>query len=215
MPGQTRQSCISGLLEDEAMHDEFEEAWTERKEAEKAAHGTLAGGSAFRALRKACRKFRGTVQAAEGRYLEVYACELEEFIVAGDVRGWYGHLKGGWKLQGKKLGSAQYNRDEDGKLLRKLEENCARWRRYFTSLLSTTSAALNRTIIEDLSQKPTALSLGDLLVVSETKKRPRDLWPMERLWNRMSCRRNCSSLGSPTVPPKSCSHSTTSSWLYE
>ena len=60
-------------------------------------HGTLAGGSAFRALRKACRKLRETLQAAEGRYLEVYNCELEEFIVAGDVRGWYGHLKGGWK----------------------------------------------------------------------------------------------------------------------
>ena len=67
MPGQIRQSRISGLLEDEAMHDEFEEAWTEREEAwtereeawtereeaRKAVHGTLAGGSAFRALRKA------------------------------------------------------------------------------------------------------------------------------------------------------------------
>ena len=153
------------------MHDEFEEAWTEREEARKAVHGTLAGGSAFRALRKACRKLRETMQAAEDRYLEVYACELEEFIVAGDVRGWYGHLKGGWKLQGKKLGSAQYIRDENGKLLRKLDEIIrARWRRYFTSLLSTASAALNRTIIEGLSQKPTALSLGDPPVVSETKK---------------------------------------------
>ena len=28
MPGQIRQSRTSGLLEDEAMHDEFEEAWT-------------------------------------------------------------------------------------------------------------------------------------------------------------------------------------------
>ena len=53
MPGQIRQSRISGLLEDEAMHDEFEEAWTEREEARKAVHGTLAGGSAFRALRTA------------------------------------------------------------------------------------------------------------------------------------------------------------------
>ena len=58
MPGQIRQSRISGLLENEAMHDEFEEAWTEREEARKAVHGTLAGGSAFRALRKACRKLR-------------------------------------------------------------------------------------------------------------------------------------------------------------
>ena len=58
MPGQIRQSRISGLLEDEAMHDEFEEAWTEREEARKAVHDTLAGGSAFHALRKACKKLR-------------------------------------------------------------------------------------------------------------------------------------------------------------
>ena len=138
-------------------------------------HGTLAGGSAFRALRKACRKLRETMQAAEGRYLEVYNCELEEFIVAGDERGWYGHLEGGWKFQGKKLGSAQYIRDENRKLHRKLEEIRARWRRYFTSLLNTTSAALNRTIIEGLSQKPTALSLGDPPVVSKTKKALRSI----------------------------------------
>ena len=55
MPGQIRQSRISGLLKDEAIHDEFEEAWAEREEARKAVHGTLAGGSAFRALRKACK----------------------------------------------------------------------------------------------------------------------------------------------------------------
>ena len=171
MPGQIRQSRISGLLEDKAMHVEFEEAWTEREEARKAVHGTLAGGSAFRALRKPYRKLREIMQAAEDRYLEVFACELEEFIAAGDVRGWYGHLKGGWKLQGKKLGSAEYIRDENGKLLRKHDEIIrARWRRYFTSLLNTTSAALTRTIIEGLSQKPTALSLGDPPVVSETKK---------------------------------------------
>ena len=172
MPGQIRQSRISGLLEDEAMHDEFEEAWTEREEARKAVHGTLTGGSAFRALRTACKKLREVIQAAEDRYFEVFACELEEFIVAGDLRGWYGHLKRGWKLQGKKLRGAQYIRDENGKLLRKLDEIRTRWRRYFTSLLNTTWATLNRTIIEGLSQKPTALSLGDPPVVSETKKGP-------------------------------------------
>ena len=157
------------------MYDEFEEAWTEREEARKAVHGTLAGGSAFRALRKACRKLRETIQAAEDRYLEVYACELEKFIAAGDLSGWYGHLKGRWKLQGKKLGSAQYIRDETGKLLRKLDEIRARWRRYFTSLLNTISFALNRTVIEGLSQKPTALSLGDPPIVSETKKAVRSM----------------------------------------
>ena len=82
------------------MHAEFEEAWTEREEARKAVHGILAGGSAFRALRKACRKPREIMQTAENRDLEVYACELEEFTLAGNIRGWCGHLKGGWKLQG-------------------------------------------------------------------------------------------------------------------
>ena len=175
MPGQIRQSRISGLLEDETMHDEFEKAWTEREEARKAVHGTLAGGFAFRALRKACKKLREIIQAAEDRYLEVFACELEEFIVAGDSKGWHGHLKGGWKLQGKKLRSAQYIRDENGKLLPKLDEIRARRRRYFTSLLNRTSATLNRTITEGLSQKPTALSLGDPPAVSETKKALRSM----------------------------------------
>ena len=95
------------------MYAKFEEAWTEREETRKAVHDTLAGGSVFRALRKACRILREIMQAAEDRYLEVYACELEESILAGDIRGYYGHLKGGWKLQGKKIGSAQYIRDED------------------------------------------------------------------------------------------------------
>ena len=85
------------------------------------------------------------------------------------------HLKGGWKFQGKKVGGAQYIRDEDGKLLRKLKEIRARWRRYFTSLLNATSAALNRTIIEDLSPKPIAQSLEDPPVVNETKKALRSM----------------------------------------
>ena len=107
MPGQIRQSRLSELFEDKAQHAEFEKAWTEREEARTAVHGALAGDSAFCALRKVCRKLRDIMQAAEGRYLEVYACELEEFTLAGGMRGWYGHLKGGWKLQGKKVGSAQ------------------------------------------------------------------------------------------------------------
>ena len=142
---------------------ETEEAW-------KAVHGTLAGGSAFCALPEACKKLREIVQAAEGRYLEMYACELEKFTSAGDMRGLYGHLKGGWKLQGKKVGSTQNIRDEDGTLLRKFEEIRARWRRYFAYLLNTTSAALNLTIIEGLSPKPVALTLGDPPVGNETKR---------------------------------------------
>ena len=85
------------------MNPEFEEAWTEREEARTAVRGALAGSSSFRALRKACRKLREIMQAAEYRYLEVYACGLEGFTKAGDMKGWYGHLKGGWRLQVEKV----------------------------------------------------------------------------------------------------------------
>ena len=157
------------------MCDEFEDAWTERKEARVAVRRALAGGSAFRALWKACKKLSQVMEAADYRYLKVYACELEEFTQAGDLRGWYGHVKGGWKLQGNKVGSAQYFRDEDGKLLRKLEEIRARWRRYFASLLITTSAALNQTISESLSPKPVDVSLGYPPVVNESKQALRSM----------------------------------------
>ena len=85
------------------MDAEFEEAWTEREKARMAVRGSFAGGSAFYALRKACRKLREVMQRAEDRYLEVYACGLEEFTKAGDVRSWCGHSQGGWKLLGKKI----------------------------------------------------------------------------------------------------------------
>ena len=68
--------------------------------------GALAGGSAFRALRKACRKLRKIIQAAKYRYWEVYACELEEFTKAGDTKGWDGYLQDGWRLHYKKVRSA-------------------------------------------------------------------------------------------------------------
>ncbi|CAM9392870.1 unnamed protein product [Ascophyllum nodosum] len=135
----------------------------------------MASGSAFCALKKSCKKVREIMQDAKDRDLEVYACELEEFTLAGDMKSWSGYIKGGWKLQGKKVGSAQYIRDEDGKLSRKLEEIRASWRLYFASLLNTTSAALNRTIIEGLSPKPVALLLVDSPVANETKKALRSM----------------------------------------
>ena len=113
------------------MRAESEEAWVEREQTRAVVHGSLAIGSAFRALQKACRKFREVMQAAEDKYLEVYF-------------GGYGHLKGGWRLQGKRVGSAQYIRDEDGKLQRELEKTRERWSRYSGSVLNTTSAALDR-----------------------------------------------------------------------
>ena len=212
MPGQIRQFRLSGLFKDKAMHAELEKVRTEREEARTVVRGVLAGGSTFRALQKACRNLREVMQTVENRYLNMYACELEDFTKAGDMKGWYGHLKCGWKLQGKKVGSAQYIRDEDGKLLWKLEKIRARWRRYFAFLLNTTSAALDRTITKGILPKPVAPSLGNPPVVNETKQArssmangkamvPDEL-PMKLL-----------KFGLPDSTTKSCTHSTASSWL--
>ena len=59
-------------------------------------------------------------------------------------------------------------RDEDGNLLRKVEQICERWGRYLTSLLNTTSATLDR-IIEGLAPKSVALSHGDPPNMDATK----------------------------------------------
>ena len=93
MSGPFQKSHLSGLFEDTAMHTELEEAWMEKEEAWTTVRGVLAGGSAFRALQKACRKLREVVQATDDRHLDVYAGELEEFTKAGDMRGWYAHLE--------------------------------------------------------------------------------------------------------------------------
>ena len=116
MPGQIRQSRISGLLEDEYMINLKKPGRRGRRPGRRYTAPWPAALLSARCGRHA--KNSEIIQAAEDRYLEMFACELEEFIVAGDLRGWYGHLKGGWKLQGKKLRSAQYIRDENGKLRR-------------------------------------------------------------------------------------------------
>ena len=114
----------------------------------------------FSGVGEGTRIFREVMQVAEDRYL----------------KGWYGHLKGGWRSQGKKVGSAPYIRDEDEKLLRKLEEIRERCRQYFASLLNTTSAALDQTIIEGLSPKPEVdLSVEKPYVVDKPKQALRSM----------------------------------------
>ena len=67
----------------------------EIEEARTVVRGALAGDSDFRALGKACRKFKEIMQAVEYRYQKVYACEPIEFTKAGDIKSWYGHLEAG------------------------------------------------------------------------------------------------------------------------
>ena len=101
------------------------------------------------------------IQVGVDRYLDVYARELEEHTRAGDMRGWYKHLKGGWRLSGRPLDGEQYIRDEDGTLLRDNDLINERWVRYLSTLPNTVLATIDRTGIEKTTQRPIALSLGD------------------------------------------------------
>ena len=56
-------------------------------------------------------------------------------------------------------------------------------------------------------------ALGDPLVVSETKKALKSM-ANGKAMGPDELPGNCSSLGFPILPTKSCSHSTASSWLY-
>ena len=73
------------------------------------------------------------------------------------------------------MGSAQYTRDEGGKLLRKLKEIREGWGPCFPYLLHTTLAALDLIITEGLSPTPAALSLEDTPVVDETNQALRSM----------------------------------------
>ena len=83
--------------------------------------GRESDGSAWRLGRRLCfsrisegvQKVREIIHAVEDWYLEVYVCQLDEFLKAGDMKEWYGHLKGRWRLKGKEVGSRQYIRDDD------------------------------------------------------------------------------------------------------
>ena len=108
VPSSARQSRVQGWFEDAAIRAEFDHAWMTREEARAAMRVGPKDGHAWKNLRKACRKSRDVIQAGMDSYLDVYARDLEGYIQAGDMRGWYGHLKGGWRLQGRKIESEQY-----------------------------------------------------------------------------------------------------------
>ena len=120
-------------------------------------------------IRRPPRSTQSRSSAASDVYKrQVYARELEEHTRAGDMRGWYRHLKGGWRLSGRPLDGEQYIRDEEGTLLRDNNLVNERWVRYFSTLLNTISPTIDQTVIEKIAQRPIALSLGDPPRLCET-----------------------------------------------
>lgn len=59
-------------------------------------------------------------------------------------------------------------KDEGENLLREKGPICERWGRYFFTLLNAMSAIIDRVVIEDITQRPIALSHGDRPSPTET-----------------------------------------------
>ena len=71
------------------------------------------------------------------------------------------------RLEGTKVGSEQFNRDEDGTLSRDKMRIRERWAGFCHRLLNTKSLKLNTTIIDLLPPRPPKLSLNDELSMDE------------------------------------------------
>ena len=93
--------------------------------------------------------------------MEEYLAETERLLADNDQRGFYKHLKGTVRLDGRKARSEQFIMDEDGTLLKDKVRILERWARYFGALLNTKSPKLDPTISGLVPQRRLAPSLGD------------------------------------------------------
>ena len=78
-----------------------------------------------------------------------------------NMSGLYKQLKKSVDLGGRQSGGQQYVTDENGVLLKDKGEILQRWARFFSILLNIKSPTLNPVIIEEVRQRPAALTTGD------------------------------------------------------
>lgn len=69
------------------------------------------------------------------------------------------HLKKGWILAGRQVGSGQFVKEGDRNILRNTGSICDRTEGYCFTLLSVVSSTIGRAIIENVGQRPITLSL--------------------------------------------------------
>ena len=94
-------------------------------------------------------------------FFEAYLAETERLLANNDQKGFYKHLTSTVGLEGTKARSEQFNRDEDGTLLRDKVRIRERRRGFYHKLSNTKSLKLDRTIIDLMPPRPLKLSLGN------------------------------------------------------
>ena len=101
------------------------------------------------------------IDAGLHAYVEEYLAETERLLADNDQRGFYKHLKGTVRLDGRKARSEQFIMDEDGTLLKDKVRVHERWAGYLGTLLNTKSPNLDPTISGLFPRRLLAPSLGD------------------------------------------------------
>ena len=132
-----------------------EEALAKRRKARRLMKSNRTPAT-WKALRAACKGVRAVVDEGIHAHLERYVTSLEALYEYRDLRGLYKHLKESVGLGGRQSGGRQYNKDENGVLLRDNAEILQRWARFFSTLLNTKSPKLDPAIIEEVQQRPAA-----------------------------------------------------------
>ena len=94
--------------------------------------------------------------------------ETDGRLADNDQRGFYKHMKGTVRLDGRKARSEQFIMDEDDTLLKDKVRILERWAGYFVTLLNTKSRKLDPTISGLFPQRPLAPSLGDEPTMDDT-----------------------------------------------
>ena len=73
--------------------------------------------TAWKTLRTACANLRGVIDAVLHSYFEEYLAETERFLADNDHWGFYKHLTGTVRFDGRKAKSEKFM-NEDGTLLK-------------------------------------------------------------------------------------------------
>ena len=134
-------------------------AWQQKEEARRHLRVEPHNSNLRKAVKMAGKNPRKVRKAAALSFFWNFVHKFETHAREGDQAGFYKHLKT-MNLEGKRVRSSAYVKNEDGVLLRDIEFIRERWNRRFHTLLNAKSPRLDPNIAEGLDQWPENIPLG-------------------------------------------------------
>ena len=126
VPSSPRRTHKLGWCESAEISAAFKVDWDARKNLRRFMR-IKTDKTAWRTQRTACTNLRRVIDAGLHAYVEEYLAETERVLADNDQRGFYKHLKGTVRLDGRTAGSEQFIMDEDGTLINDKVRILERW----------------------------------------------------------------------------------------